>query len=72
MSSHVNHELTAIHHPSQTLLQADLLFNLPATEQYSRAGGLPTLTKLFGGGKGMSPGSAVHSTMAGAVVKDKA
>jgi hypothetical protein len=40
VSSHVNDELIAIHHPTGTMLEADILFNLPATEQYSRAGGL--------------------------------
>lgn len=71
VSAHTNHELTAIHHPSQTLLQADLLFNLPPNEQYSRAGGIPGLFKLFGGGKAMSPGTSVHSAMATGVLKDK-
>ncbi|WVR04814.1 hypothetical protein IAU60_001826 [Kwoniella sp. DSM 27419] len=71
VSSHVNHELTAIHHPSGTLLQADMLFNLPPTEQYSRNGGIPSLMKLAGGGKTMSPGGKVHDVMASGVTKDK-
>jgi len=50
--SHVNKELVFLHKPSRTLIEADLLFNLPATEQYSKTGqnarsGI--LTKLFGG-----------------------
>ncbi|WWC86678.1 uncharacterized protein L201_001555 [Kwoniella dendrophila CBS 6074] len=71
VSAHVNHELTAIHHPSGTFIQADLLFNLPPTEQFSRAGGIPTLFKWLGGGKSMSPGGQVHDLMANQITKDK-
>jgi hypothetical protein len=39
IDAHVNKELVFFHRPSRTLLQADLIFNLPATEQYSRTGG---------------------------------
>jgi hypothetical protein len=50
--AHPNRELAILHKPSKTLIQADLLFNLPATEQFSKSGvsaqtGL--LTRLFGG-----------------------
>lgn len=48
-----------------------MLFNLPPTEQYSRAGGLPTLFKLFGGGGSLSPGGKVHAGMASGVTKNK-
>lgn len=49
--SHSNKELVFLHKPTRTMIEADLLFNLPATEQYSKTGldassGL--LTKLFG------------------------
>ncbi|KAK5133293.1 hypothetical protein LTR08_008027 [Meristemomyces frigidus] len=50
--SHANKELVFNHRPSRTLIQADLLFNLPATEQFSRTGLNATsgvLTKLFCG-----------------------
>jgi hypothetical protein len=50
--AHVNKELVFLHKPSRTLIEADLLFNLPATEQYSKAGVNPRggiLTKIFGG-----------------------
>lgn len=50
--AHVNKELVFLHKPSRTLIEADLLFNLPATEQYSKSGVDPhsgILTKLFGG-----------------------
>ncbi|BFZ56702.1 hypothetical protein PYCC9005_003750 [Savitreella phatthalungensis] len=34
VSGHLNHELVLLHKASRTLIEADLLFNLPATEQY--------------------------------------
>jgi hypothetical protein len=34
--SHVNKELVFLYKPDRTMIQADLLFNLPPTEQYSR------------------------------------
>ena len=48
--SHGNKELVFLHKPTRTLIEADLLFNLPATEQFSRAGEDPNggiLTKIF-------------------------
>lgn len=48
---HPNKELVFFHKPSKTLIEADLLFNLPATEQYSRAGGgadSGIMTRIFG------------------------
>jgi len=62
VSAHRNHELTAIHHPSGTLLEADLLFNLPPTEQYSRAGGIPFWFSWIAGT--MSPGGRVQNGIA--------
>lgn len=50
--SHTNKELVFLHKPTRTLIEADLLFNLPATEQFSKSGVDATsgiLTKLFGG-----------------------
>ncbi|KIW99867.1 uncharacterized protein Z518_10795 [Rhinocladiella mackenziei CBS 650.93] len=50
--SHGNKELVFLHKPTGTMIEADLLFNLPATEQYSKTGINPQsgiLTKLFGG-----------------------
>ncbi|KAF2277812.1 uncharacterized protein EI97DRAFT_431885 [Westerdykella ornata] len=49
--AHTNKEIAFHHKPTRTLIQADLLFNLPATEQFSKAGVSATsgiLTKLFG------------------------
>ncbi|KAI9835344.1 MAG: hypothetical protein M1838_005328 [Thelocarpon superellum] len=38
VGSHGNKEIVFNYKPDKTLIQADLLWNLPATEQYSRAG----------------------------------
>ena len=49
--SHTNKELVFLHKPSRTMIEADMLFNLPATEQFSKTGVDPNsglLTKLFG------------------------
>jgi len=71
VSSFLNDELVAIHHPSGTLIEADMVFNLPPTEQYSRSGGIPTLMKVFGGGSTMSPGGVAHKLAVHPLVKDK-
>ncbi|KAK8847594.1 hypothetical protein IAR55_005453 [Kwoniella newhampshirensis] len=71
VTAHMNHELTAVHHPSGTLLQADMLFNLFPEEQYSRSGGLPFFFKMVSGWKTMSPGGKMHDLMASSVAKDK-
>ena len=50
--SHQNKELVFVHKPSRTLIEADVIFNLPATEQFSRSGVAANagfLTKFFGG-----------------------
>ena len=50
VGSHGNKELVFFHKPERTLIEADLMFNLPATEQYSKTReGATTgiLTKLF-------------------------
>ena len=51
MDAHPNKELVFFHKPTKTLIEADLIFNLPATEQYSRSGMDATsgwATKIFG------------------------
>ncbi|KFY40409.1 hypothetical protein V494_03512 [Pseudogymnoascus sp. VKM F-4513 (FW-928)] len=48
---HMNKELVFCYKPDKTLIVADYLFNLPATEQYSKTGepaDKGILTKLFG------------------------
>ncbi|KAH8816795.1 hypothetical protein F5884DRAFT_234356 [Xylogone sp. PMI_703] len=50
VEAHPNRELVFYHKPTSTLIEADLLFNLPATEQYSRTNVSPTTgfaSKLF-------------------------
>ncbi|KAL8894694.1 MAG: hypothetical protein Q9192_004121 [Flavoplaca navasiana] len=50
VGSHANKELVFCHKPDRTLIEADMMFNLPAHEQYSRTGEKATdgmLTKLF-------------------------
>lgn len=49
--SHQNKELVLFHKPTRTMIEADLVFNLPATEQFSKSGqsaNSGVLTKLFG------------------------
>ncbi|KAF2126013.1 hypothetical protein P153DRAFT_298307 [Dothidotthia symphoricarpi CBS 119687] len=48
--AHMNKEIAFLHRPTRTLIQADLMFNLPATEQFSRSGvdaNSGILTKIF-------------------------
>lgn len=50
VGSHGNKELVFCHKPDRTLIEADLIFNLPANEQYSKSDESPTAgigTKLF-------------------------
>lgn len=61
--------MVAIHHPSGTLLEGDMLFNLPPTEQYSRTY-LPAWYRLLGSGASLSPGGALHSRFANGVISD--
>jgi hypothetical protein len=52
LDGHMSKELAFYHKPDKTLIVADLLFNLPATEAFSRSGIDPTTglaTKLFAG-----------------------
>lgn len=67
VSAHRNDELVAIHHPTGTLLEADLLFNLPPTEQYSRSS-LPCWFRWLGSGSSLSPSGKLHHTMAGSII----
>ncbi|KAL8972949.1 MAG: hypothetical protein Q9183_000250 [Haloplaca sp. 2 TL-2023] len=52
VGSHANKELVFCHKPDKTLIEADMLFNLPAHEQYSRTDEKATdgmLTRFFTG-----------------------
>ncbi|ORX34075.1 hypothetical protein BD324DRAFT_638279 [Kockovaella imperatae] len=68
-TAHPNHELMAVHHPSKTLIQGDMLFNLPPKEQYSRVG-MPFFVKTAG--HKMSPEEHFHASTISKLVKDKA
>ncbi|KAJ4356455.1 uncharacterized protein N0V89_004488 [Didymosphaeria variabile] len=49
--AHQNKEIVFNHKPTRTLIEADLMFNYPSTEQYSRTGESATtgvFTKIFG------------------------
>lgn len=51
VAAHMNKELVFCHKPTKTLIQADLIFNYPSTEQFSKTRTPATsgiLTKLFG------------------------
>lgn len=50
VDAHANKELVFFYKPDRVLIEADLLFNLPPTEQYSKVPNLPkegTLSKIF-------------------------
>ncbi|RHZ43393.1 uncharacterized protein CDV56_101714 [Aspergillus thermomutatus] len=50
MDGHGNREIVLCHKPSRTLIEADLLFNSPCTEQYACSEESPTaglLNRLF-------------------------
>lgn len=52
VDAHPNKELVFFHKPSKTVIEADLLFNMPATEQYSKSGVDPStgvFTRFFAG-----------------------
>jgi len=40
--SHGSREVVLLHKPSRTMIEADLIFNLPGNEQYSKTGESPT------------------------------
>lgn len=47
IESIASQELVLLHKPSKTVIEADLLFNLPATEQFLKSGTSPTSGVLF-------------------------
>ncbi|KAI9762025.1 MAG: hypothetical protein M4579_000661 [Chaenotheca gracillima] len=52
VGSHANKELVFLYKPDRTVIEADMMFNLPATEQYSKTPESATsgfLTRLFTG-----------------------
>ncbi|KAI0684510.1 hypothetical protein BC835DRAFT_1422256 [Cytidiella melzeri] len=65
---HTNKEVAFFHAASKTLLEADLLFNLPPTEQYSKSSSSATIPFLS---SRMSPFGALHKKVAWATGSDK-
>ncbi|GJE86473.1 hypothetical protein PsYK624_025530 [Phanerochaete sordida] len=68
-SGHTSKEVAFFHRASKTLLEADLIFNLPALEQYSRSsssGHIPLI------GKHIHPWSSLHKRLVRASASDKA
>jgi hypothetical protein len=66
VSAHVNKEVVFHHKPTRSLIQADLLFNLPATEQFSKTDVDPSsgvLMKMF---------SSMQSTQGSAIGQQRA
>lgn len=60
VGAHANKELVVCHKRDRTLIEADLMFNLPAIEQYSKSPESPHegyLTRLFTGINGTSGGA---------------
>jgi hypothetical protein len=74
VSGHANKEVALLHVPSKTLIQADLLFNLPAKEQYSMPGaGKPSgglLSYVFDPAK-MNPYNSTYQGMVLQLARDK-
>lgn len=75
-SGHPSEDVALLHIPSKTLIQADLLFNLPAKEQYSAPGAPSPLSGLmgwFGLGTKMTPWTDMHKSVVwNLIAKDKA
>jgi len=66
-TGHQNKDLAFYHIASKSLIEADLLFNFPAKEQHSKAGGFNLLTGLSAG-----PDSGIHKNLVKGVTTDKA
>ncbi|KZV87793.1 hypothetical protein EXIGLDRAFT_741299 [Exidia glandulosa HHB12029] len=66
---HAQKDVAFFHVASKTLIEADLLFNLPARESFSKtgsSGSIPLLTASI------APGGFMHKTVLGGFIKDKA
>ncbi|KAF7323744.1 hypothetical protein MKEN_00595400 [Mycena kentingensis (nom. inval.)] len=78
-SGQSNEDVAFFHHPSKTLIQADLLFNLPCTEQLiKRKKSSPQYSKTASSGRiplpvlgNISPTSGMHGFVMGLFAKDK-
>ncbi|KAI0088875.1 hypothetical protein BDY19DRAFT_153309 [Irpex rosettiformis] len=65
---HQNKEVAFLHKESKTLLEADLLFNLPPTEQYSKSKESATVPFIS---SHMNPFSGLHKRMVWSIARDK-
>ncbi|KAK4046668.1 hypothetical protein OIO90_006480 [Microbotryomycetes sp. JL221] len=66
--SHGNEDIAFLHTPTKTLIQADLMFNLPPTEQYSKSSKrswFPLLSSQF------TADGAGHKRLLNMIAKDK-
>ncbi|KAM0792030.1 hypothetical protein ACM66B_006257 [Microbotryomycetes sp. NB124-2] len=66
--SHGNEDVAFLHTPTRTLIQADLMFNLPPTEQYSKSSKrswFPVLSSQF------TADGAGHKRLLNLIAKDK-
>jgi hypothetical protein len=68
-SGFANRDVAFFHPASRTLVEADLLFNLPAREQYAQAGGVRWPWTLLGGY--LRPDTWMHRRFASAQGSDK-
>ncbi|GBE89109.1 hypothetical protein BKA93DRAFT_460556 [Sparassis latifolia] len=66
-SGHINKDVAFFHPASKTLMEADLLFNLPAIEQYSKTGSSGRLP-IFGT---LKPDTWLHKKFAWMTGQDK-
>ncbi|KAM0750026.1 hypothetical protein T439DRAFT_326896 [Meredithblackwellia eburnea MCA 4105] len=55
-----NQDIAFLHTPTKTLIEADLLFNLPAKEQFSKTEDSPNMTLVTGW---LQPGTTMHKRM---------
>jgi len=62
-----NKDVAFLHKPSKSLIEADLLMNLPCIEQYSKS-----KTSNMLRGVGLGPSSWIHSRITGSLGTDKA
>lgn len=69
--AHNNKEIALLHKPTRTLVEADLLFNLPCDEQYSKTTKSKTAFWPLSAFGAMRPGTGVHDMMVKGVIKDK-
>lgn len=69
---HANKELALLHKPTKTLIEADLVFNLPGLEQYHGSSSSAGIAGMLSPFKYLSIHSKAHKTMTwNALAKDK-